>query len=42
MVTDSECRQALSYGQGYSGRPSIGDRGGLLNQKWQNEDANGI
>lgn len=42
MVTDSERRQALSEGQGYSGRPSTGERVGLPSQKWQNEDANGV
>lgn len=42
MVTDSECRQALSDGQGYSGRPSTGERVDLPSQKWQDEDDNGI
>lgn len=40
MVTDFEYRQALSDGQGCSGRPLIGERIGLPCLKWWNEDAN--
>jgi len=33
MATDSECRQALSDEQGYSGRPFIGECVGLPSYK---------
>lgn len=39
---DSDCRQALSGGQGYSSRLSVRQRVGLLSHKCQNEDANAI
>lgn len=42
MVTDSECRQSLSDGQGYSLRASVLEGIGLSSHKWQNEDADEI